>query len=125
MSADKLGVTTDQLYMFCFRLAREFCLEGNHGDVTDILQEVRQLQLCMLFQWSQTVLSTQIQCVLQDVGSHVATPRDAATKNKLGQCLHQLYYSVTLLGCLLTLNCHFLHNFVLLVQYSPTRMEPV
>lgn len=31
-------------------------------------------------------LSTQIQCVLQDVGSHVATPRDAATKNKLGQC---------------------------------------
>ena len=49
MSADKLGVTTDQLYMFCFRLAREFCLEGNHGDVTDILQEVRQLQLCMLF----------------------------------------------------------------------------
>ena len=29
----------------CFRLAREFCLEGNHGDVTDILQEVRYLLL--------------------------------------------------------------------------------
>jgi len=25
----------------------------------------------------------QIQCVLQDVGSHIATPRDAATEKKL------------------------------------------
>ena len=40
----------------------------------------------------------QIQCVLQDVGSHVATPRDAATKNKLGQCLHKLYYNAAFLS---------------------------
>ena len=40
----------------------------------------------------------QIQCVLQDVGSHVATPRDAATKSKLGQCLHKLYYNAALLS---------------------------
>ena len=26
----------------------------------------------------------QIQCILQDVGSHIATPRGVATKAKLG-----------------------------------------
>ena len=27
----------------------------------------------------------QIQCILQDVGSHIATPRDRATEKKLGE----------------------------------------
>ena len=48
-------------------------------------QEISRAHLAAIGCNGLSVLSTQIQCVLQDVGSHVATPRDAATKSKLGQ----------------------------------------
>lgn len=56
--------SNDELSSF-LGLAREFCLESEHSQIATKLQE--------------------IQCLLQDVGSHIATPRNVATQKKLAR----------------------------------------
>ncbi|KAG0322230.1 hypothetical protein BGZ99_003429 [Dissophora globulifera] len=62
---DALG-TNDELSSF-IGLAREFCLD--QGDSLTVM--VNQLE--------------QIQCLLQDIGSNIATPRDSATAPRLAR----------------------------------------
>ena len=82
-------------------LAKEFCEEKGH-DVTDMLNEVYTISVIALYgflhlkTFMKTCLSislpfinfhNKVQCVLQDVGSHIATPRTVATETKLGKCI--------------------------------------
>ena len=68
------------------RLAREFCLDYKHAHIAGLLHEVRRSSISSIIIMSDSVLCVrvQVQCVLQDVGSHIATPRNVATEKKLG-----------------------------------------
>ncbi|XP_065899001.1 corrinoid adenosyltransferase MMAB-like isoform X3 [Dysidea avara] len=71
--------TNDQLSS-TIGVAREFC-EGVIDTTDSRLQEKSKRLLCT----GVIIMNVQIQCILQDVGSHIATPRDVSTEAKRAQ----------------------------------------
>uniref|UniRef100_A0A674ARL2 Corrinoid adenosyltransferase MMAB n=1 Tax=Salmo trutta TaxID=8032 RepID=A0A674ARL2_SALTR len=82
--------TTDELSS-AIGLAREFCIDKGHT-FTDQLEKVRVVtfsvhfggvMMNVIFYSMFTLLTPQIQCVLQDVGSNIATPLSSARESHI------------------------------------------